>query len=138
MRPFCLCMARTDPRPKRPTLGITRNKLFHPVPLLSQIVIHTVASDRRPDSLFAAPLADARMGIQGGVALRRTFRGLRPLCRKGFRSAPMNAPRRALAVRFTNVMTSRCIHLVTPSSALGRSAMQPMSYEVGKPAGSRG
>ena len=42
--------------------------------------------------LLAAPLTDTRMGTRCRVALRRTFRGLRPLWRKGFRSAPMNAP----------------------------------------------
>ncbi len=45
-----------------------------------------------PEAAYCAPLASARMGTPCGVALRRTCRRFHPLCRKGFRCAPMNAP----------------------------------------------
>ena len=44
--------ARTNPRPQRLTLGITRNKPFHPIPPLAHAGIRTACS--RPDSFMVA------------------------------------------------------------------------------------
>ena len=80
--------SRRHPLPRRLTVSVRQAPL-------SQAVIRTAAPAIRMPSRVA-PLARARMGVQGGVAARGTLRGLHPLCRKGFRSAPINAPRRAL------------------------------------------
>ena len=77
-----LAWAVQDGRHSAPALMSRRLTVSVRQPPLSQAVTRTACS--RPDGFLAAPLADARLGVQRGVAGRGTCRGLRTPLPQGF------------------------------------------------------